>query len=616
MRKLLIFIAVLLPFVAVSQTKTITGNLTVTKNINCNDTLVVGSDSVTSLVNLDTDIIPRVMAKSVSVYDASEADSAYWTDDGDTSSLRSINPYLIDAPNFEVKNILWTGKYYSNNLDENFVFGKNAGENLSFGNQKNVFIGTQAGQDVITPSDANFGLGANALRRLTTGNNNIAIGNSAGILNYNGSQNVFIGGDITLLTSDPTATPLNNICIGHGSSKKLQDCGQNVVIGVFSGQEITTGSNNLILGYMACQSGLTTGSSNIVIGYQAAQSAITTESNLLWIENSSAATPLLYGEFDNDLFRVNGEFQINDATSSDYARFYTDTDSLYFITDNNILIECNNFDVKDHIYTYRLFGTQIGYRAGESLTTGVNNSLFGFLAGGGVTEGENNTYIGREAGRFADTYDFNVHVGAFAGRGNSGSSNVSIGYNALNQANTDKTVAIGQATAFANNSHNNGVYIGYESGYNAAGSNNVFIGYQSGYNETNANRLYIENSISSTPLIYGEFDTDYLEINGTFGVNNLVTASSCEAVADDGTLDLEDATPGKVEIWISDGTQDEYILARVYSDGTVTLITTNGNTANADTDGNLCLYQNSTNARIKNRLGAEYTVCYEFKYSE
>ena len=48
----------------------------------------------------------------------------------------------------------------------------------------------------------------------------------------------------------------------------------------------------------------------------------------------------------------------------------------------------------------------------------------------------------------------------------------------------------------------------------------VFIGYQAGQNEDNDNRLYIDNSNTSTPLIYGEFDTDIARINGTLQVSD------------------------------------------------------------------------------------------------
>ncbi|WP_452220238.1 hypothetical protein [Lacinutrix salivirga] len=51
-------------------------------------------------------------------------------------------------------------------------------------------------------------------------------------------------------------------------------------------------------------------------------------------------------------------------------------------------------------------------------------------------------------------------------------------------------------------------------------SGNVFIGYQSGLQESGSNKLYIENSDSSTPLIYGDFNANEVEVNGTLKVAN------------------------------------------------------------------------------------------------
>jgi len=64
------------------------------------------------------------------------------------------------------------------------------------------------------------------------------------------------------------------------------------------------------------------------------------------------------------------------------------------------------------------------------------------------------------------------------------------------------------------------VLLGYQSGYSIAnGSNNIFLGYQAGYNETGSNKLYIENSDSSTPLIYGEFDNKVVKLADHFTVD-------------------------------------------------------------------------------------------------
>jgi DUF4097 and DUF4098 domain-containing protein YvlB len=61
--------------------------------------------------------------------------------------------------------------------------------------------------------------------------------------------------------------------------------------------------------------------------------------------------------------------------------------------------------------------------------------------------------------------------------------------------------------------------IGDQAGYtNATGNGNVFIGYSAGYNEAGSNKLYISNSNTSTPLIYGDFSTPALTINGSLTV--------------------------------------------------------------------------------------------------
>lgn len=57
---------------------------------------------------------------------------------------------------------------------------------------------------------------------------------------------------------------------------------------------------------------------------------------------------------------------------------------------------------------------------------------------------------------------------------------------------------------------------------NATGSGNVFLGYNAGYNETGSDKLYIDNSNTSTPLIYGDFAANRVGINvlpGSYTLN-------------------------------------------------------------------------------------------------
>jgi hypothetical protein len=50
------------------------------------------------------------------------------------------------------------------------------------------------------------------------------------------------------------------------------------------------------------------------------------------------------------------------------------------------------------------------------------------------------------------------------------------------------------------------------SGFVSQGSGNIFIGYEAGYNEAGSNRMYISNSNAdaNNALLYGEFDNQVL----------------------------------------------------------------------------------------------------------
>ena len=153
----------------------------------------------------------------------------------------------------------------------------------------------------------------------------------------------------------------------------------------------------------------------------------------------------------------------------------------------------------------------MGFQAGRSVTGGSSNVLIGNLAGDNITTGDVNTFIGQNAGNFNSTGSFNIGIGPNAGNTNStGSRNINIGFQAGNN----------------NGSGNNNVNIGEQSGFSNTSSGSVNIGYQAGVAETAANRLYIENSgaDASNALIYGEFDTNILRVNGTLQVNNPATA--------------------------------------------------------------------------------------------
>ncbi len=111
----------------------------------------------------------------------------------------------------------------------------------------------------------------------------------------------------------------------------------------------------------------------------------------------------------------------------------------------------------------------------------------------------------------------------------------------------------GAYSGYSSSTGDNNVFLGYRAGYSNNGSSNIFLGYRAGHNETGSNKLYIDNSDTSTPLIWGDFSTDKLRINGMLGVGRnpnyqLDVAGDTYVrgnlfVFDGGYLD-DDTTPG------------------------------------------------------------------------
>ncbi|MBN2858449.1 MAG: hypothetical protein JXN63_08615, partial [Candidatus Delongbacteria bacterium] len=185
----------------------------------------------------------------------------------------------------------------------------------------------------------------------------------------------------------------------------------------------------------------------------------------------------------------------------------------------------------------------IGQEAGFSNLDGFYNVFVGYFSGYESAGTFNNTFVGHEAGKntvLANEYDgcynsffgsgsgatnatgtYNSFFGAFSGTMNTtGSRNAFFGRNAGFQMTTgSENTGIGQNSSRYLKSGNYNTSLGVESGYsNETGSRNVFIGYRAGFSEAGSDKLYIDNSNTSDPLIYGEFDNDSLQINGDLNV--------------------------------------------------------------------------------------------------
>jgi hypothetical protein len=183
----------------------------------------------------------------------------------------------------------------------------------------------------------------------------------------------------------------------------------------------------------------------------------------------------------------------------------------------------------------------IGYRAGYTLSSGNSNVMIGYQAGRLTTSGIWNTFSGGNAGEYNTTGNHNVFTGFETGRFNStGSYSTMIGFNAGRASNGDYNTFVGYQASYSNgtgvgnvslgrsaNTNNSGgsynVAIGYEAGAGSvthSKNNGVYIGYRAGYSDTTDQKLYIENSNSTTPLIYGDFANDSLKVYGNLSIGD------------------------------------------------------------------------------------------------
>jgi hypothetical protein len=251
---------------------------------------------------------------------------------------------------------------------------------------------------------------------------------------------------------------------------------ENYLIGHESGQQITNGQYNTFFGFEAgykteggieVSPGQWQGCNNIFIGYQAGYDNVTGYKNVFIGYKSGANNT----SGEKNIFIGNESGEVN--TTGSYNSF-------------------------------------IGYNAGILNSSGIGNTFLGSNCGFYNSTGWYNTCLGSHTGEYLDACGANTFIGTYSGHGGGTpgsypSAKITGNYNTF----------LGYRSGYDNLSGSNNTYIGCQSGHeNESGTGNVFIGYKAGYNESGSNRLYIDNTDTSTPLIYGDFSTNDVQING------------------------------------------------------------------------------------------------------
>lgn len=322
-----------------------------------------------------------------------------------------------------------------------------------------------------------------------------------------------------------------NSLYGKYAGEQINSGGNNTIYGYGAGRYVTTGGANTIVGTSA---GRIAGAKNVFLGYQAGYGESGSEK--LYIENSTGSNPLIGGDFLNDKIGVNVPI---DTLDSDAATFTVGGDIQLgsgigakvneFSTDGTLSGNSNTA-----VPTEAAVKNYVDNASGNDLNIDADGNYFiNKNSSNGLISAIQNIGIGDSALSLLTTADFNVAIGHHALKSNStGLSNIAIGENSqsnrvsgagntslgrlsmVNATSGSGNTAIGMTSLASLVNGSNNVAVGNNSlGSLQSGSGNIGIGNLAGYWETGSDKLYIENSISTTPLVGGNFANDKLGIN-------------------------------------------------------------------------------------------------------
>ncbi len=156
-------------------------------------------------------------------------------------------------------------------------------------------------QNYLQLSPENYFIGHQAGSNITSGLYNIFLGYESGLSDTTGAYNTFVG----YRSGQSNSSGGNNVFLGYNSGRNTTIGWNNIFIGTSSGIVNETGSNNI---YIGVQSGPLNhyGSNNIFIGATAGANETGSNKFYLDIDGQDSQNAMMYGEFDNDLLRLNG----------------------------------------------------------------------------------------------------------------------------------------------------------------------------------------------------------------------------------------------------------------------------------------------------------------------
>jgi hypothetical protein len=423
---------------------------------------------------------------------------------------------------------------------------------VNVGGYNNTAVGTYTLNANLSGA-GNTAIGNYAMSNNQSGSSNTALGSQALGYNISGNNNVAIGEQSLTFGGSITASN-NNTAIGNSS---LYECrgNQNTAIGYQSGNLLTTGTKNVILGSYSGNNGsldIRTSSNNIVLSdgdgnarawWSGANAQFFGGLTVTGLTNSGLTSGrvtyattgglltdsanLLYSGTDLTVYgltvgRGAGAVSTNTAVGASALATNSSGSNSTAVGYLALNAETTNFE-------NNAFGSNAG-----KLTTSSRNNFFGSYSGKDNTSGADLCAIGHAALTANTTGGQNTALGGGGplSNNNSGSSNTGLGHAALYSNTTaSNNTAVGYQAGYTNQIGASNTSIGYQAGYLNTGTRTTIIGNGAGYNSTGNDNTFVGQN-SGNSITSGAANTIIGRYNGNQGGLDIRTASNYIVLSD------------------------------------------------------------------------------------
>ncbi len=254
-----------------------------------------------------------------------------YTDFSSVNLFLGLNAGINTVSELDIYEQIYDGSY-------NVFIGNNAGLTNTSG-WSNIFIGNEAGRNNSTSFRNTYigeqsGYNSNGTNSTfvgfksgyenTSGIGNSFFGDGAGLYNTTGSYNSYFGYTAGLNNTTGSYNTIIGYLAGRGITGSTV-YNNNCMFGYYAGGLHLSGDNNVMLGNYSGYNN-SSGIGNVFIGYYSGYNE--TGSNKLYIDNTSTADPLIYGDFSANRVVINGNsgdnpsgytFYVNGRGGGDYA---------------------------------------------------------------------------------------------------------------------------------------------------------------------------------------------------------------------------------------------------------------------------------------------------------